>query len=143
MPGEREDRPRLISVNQAGAEPGHQVVALGLALALTAVAIDVVLVGRLTLFFDLSFIAVCLLVAVVVRRGDFFTVGVLPPLLMLAVVTLLAVVAREAVADAGDNAVQAVVSGVAHHGVALFAGYVACLGWLGWRLRSERSGLEA
>lgn len=130
-------------MNQAEPEPGHQVVALGLAVALTAVAIDVVLVGRLSLFFDLSFIGVCLLVAAVVRRGDFFTVGVLPPLLMLAVVTLLALVARDAVADPRDNAVQAIVSGVAHHGVALFAGYVVCLGWLGWRLRSEGSDLEA
>ena len=64
-------------------------------------------------------------------------VGRMPPLLMLAVVTLLALVARDAVADPRDNAVQAIVSGVVHHGVALFVGYLVCLGWLGWRLRSE------
>ena len=120
-----------------GLEPGRQVVALGVAVALTAVSIDIVLVGRLTLFFDLCFMALCLGLAALVRRRDFFAVALLPPLLMLAVCTFVAMVAREAIADPRDNLVQAVVSGVATHGVALFVGYALCLGWLGWRLRRE------
>jgi hypothetical protein len=136
MPTEPDGRPRLGTV-EAGTEPGRQVVALGFALTLTAVSLDVVMAGRLTLLFDLAFISTCLLVAVLVRRGDFFTVSLLPPLLMLGVVTLLALVARGAVADPGDGVIQAIASGVAHHGIALFAGYVLALGWLGWRLRSE------
>jgi hypothetical protein len=87
-----------------GHEPGRQVVALGVALTLTAVSLDVLLVGRLTFFFDLCFVALCL---------------------------------RDAIADPRDSLVQAVVSGVATHGVALFAGYALCLGWLGWRLHRE------
>lgn len=126
----------------AGLEPGAQVVVLGSALTLTAIALDVLIVGRLSLLFDLAFIALCLLLAVMVRRGDFFIVALLPPLLMLGAFTFLALVARDTIADPRDNVIQAVVSGVTHHGVALFAGYLACLGWLGWRLRSEEAIAE-
>lgn len=120
-----------------GSEPGRAVVALGLAATLTGVTIDVVLVGRLTLFFDLTFVALCLALAVLVRRGDFWTAGLLPPLLMLTVFTFLALVARDTIADPRDSAVQAVVSGVAHHSAALLAGYALCLGCLAWRARVE------
>ena len=121
----------------AGSEHGHQVVALGFALALTATAINLALVGRLTMFFDLAFITLSLTLAVVVRRQAFFVVALLPPLLMIAVFAFLALVAREAIADPRDNFAQAVVTGVTTHGIALFCGYALCLGWLGWRLRNE------
>lgn len=119
---------------QVGHEPGRQVVVLGVAVALTAVALDVLLVGRLTIFFDLCFTAACLLLATLVRRRDFLLVAFLPPLLMTVVVAFLALVARDVVADPADSLLQAVVSGVATHGVALGAGYALCLAWLGWRL---------
>jgi hypothetical protein len=122
---------------QVGGEPGRQVVALGVALTLTAVSVDVLLVGRLTLFFDLCFMALCLGLAALVRRRDFFLVALLPPLLMTAVFTFVALVARDAVADPRDSVLQAVVSGVATHGIALGVGYALCLGWLGWRLHRE------
>lgn len=118
-------------------EPGRQVVSLGVALTLTAVSIDVLLVGRLSLFFDLCFMGLCLGLAALVRRRDFFLVALLPPLLMISVFGFVALVARGAVADPGDSLVQAVVSGVATHGIALFIGYALCLGWLGWRLHRE------
>ena len=119
---------------QAGQEPGRQVVVLGVALTLTAVAVDVLLVGRLTLFFDLCFMALCLGLAALVRRRDFYLVALLPPVLMVVVFGSFALVARGAVADPRDSVLQAVVSGVATHGIALFVGYTLCLGWLGWRL---------
>ena len=122
---------------EVGREPGRQVVALGVAVTLTAVAIDVVLVGRLTLFFDLCFIVLCLGLAALVRRRDFFLVALLPPLLMTAVFGFIALVARDTIADPSDSVLQAVVSGVATHGIALFVGYALCLGWLGWRLHRE------
>lgn len=122
---------------EVGHESGRQVVTLGIALTLTAIGIDILLNGELTQFFDLGFIALCLLLAVMVRHGDFFVVALLPPLLMLLTFALVALVAPDALAKADDSVVQAVVSGVAHHAVALFAGYALCLGWLGWRLRSE------
>ena len=79
-------RPRLSDVNQAeafwevGREPGRQVVSLGVAVTLTAVSIDVLLVGRLTLFFDLCFMVLCLGLAALVRRRDFYLVALLPRL---------------------------------------------------------------
>ncbi len=122
---------------QAGREPGLQVVSLGVALTLTAVALDVLLVGSLTLFFDLCFMALCLALAALVRREDFYLVALLPPVLMVVVFGFVAVVARDAIADPRDSLLQAVVSGVATHGVALFVGYALCLGWLGWRLHRK------
>ena len=82
---------------QVGREPGRQVVALGAALTLTAVSLDVLLAGTLTLFFDLCFMALCLGLAALVRRRDFFLVALLPPLLMTGVFTFLALVARDTV----------------------------------------------
>jgi hypothetical protein len=120
-----------------GQEPGRQVVSLGIAVTLTAVSIDVLLVGHLSLFFDLSFMALCLGLAALVRRQDFFLVALLPPLLLTAVFGFVALVARDAVAEPDDSVLQAVVSGVATHGVALFVGYALCLGWLAWRLHRE------
>jgi hypothetical protein len=122
---------------QAGHEPSRQVVSLGVALTLTAVSVDMLLSGRLTLFFDLCFVALCLGLAALVRRRDFYVVALLPPALMTLVFTFIALVARDVVADPRDSVFQAVVSGVATHGVALFAGYALCLGWLAWRLRQE------
>lgn len=123
---------------EEGREPAPQVVALGLAAILTVVALDLVLVGQLTLFFDLWFVVVSLALALAVRPGDFFTVGVLPPLLMLGVFTLLAFVSPGAVAESGDSVVQAVVSGLATHSGALLVGYVLCLVTLALRQRVAR-----
>ena len=122
---------------QVGSEPGRQVVSLGVAVTLTAVSIDVLLVGRLTLFFDLCFVVLCLGLAALVRRRDFFLVALLPPVLLTVVFGVVALVARDAIADPRDSVLQAIVSGVATHGIALFIGYALCLGWLAWRLHRE------
>ena len=120
---------------EEGREPGRQVVALGAALALTAVVIDMALVGRVSLFFDLCFVTMCVALALAVRPTDFFTVGVLPPLMMVGVFTLLGLSRPAAIADPGDGVVQAVVSGLSHHSGALVAGYVLCLTCLATRRR--------
>lgn len=123
---------------EEGREPGRQVVALGLAVALTAVAVDMSLVGRISLFFDLCFVALCVALALAVRPTDFFTVGVLPPMLMVAVFTLLGLTRPALIADPGDGVVQAVVSGLSRHSVALVIGYLLCLGGLAMRQRVGR-----
>jgi hypothetical protein len=125
---------------EEGREPGRQVVALGVALALTVAAIDLALVGRLSLFFDLCFVALCLVVALAVRPTDFFTVGVLPPLIMVTVFALLGATRPEAVAHPEDGVVQAVVSGLSHHSGALVVGYVLCLACLAVRQRVAQPG---
>ena len=106
---------------------------------MTAAAINLALTGTLSLFFDLTFVVVCLVAAFAVRPRDFFAVGVLPPMLMFGTVMVLAVVARPAVADPVDGVVQAVVSGLAHHAGGLVAGYSLTLLVLALRQVALRS----
>lgn len=112
---------------------GRRVTRLAALLGLLAVGLDVLLTGELGWFFDLLFVAICLAAALAVRPRDFFPVGVLPPLLLLGLVTLLAVLHPVSVADQGDGPVQAVISGLAHHASALLIGYLLVLGVLGMR----------
>ena len=110
-----------------GRENGRAVVALGAAVALSAIAVNLAMVGRVSMFFDLWFVLICLGLALLVHPRDFFTVGVLPPLIMLGAFVVLAAGRPEAIASPRDGIVQAVVSGLAHHSVALIAGYALCL----------------
>lgn len=105
---------------------------------LTVVVLDLLIAGRVSMFFDLWFVIVCLALAVAVRPRDFFTVGVLPPLIMVGTFTLLAFGRKDAIAEADDGVVQAVVSGLAHHSGALIAGYAVCLLTLLARQRLSR-----
>jgi hypothetical protein len=123
---------------ELGHEPGRAVVALGTAVALTVIVVNVALVGRVSMFFDLWFVLLCLGLALLVRPRDFFTVGVLPPLIMVGGFALLAVDTPEAIAAAGDGIVQAVVTGLAQHSVALVCGYALCLATLFARQRASR-----
>jgi hypothetical protein len=113
-----------------GETSGSEVVALCSALVLTAATVEISLVGHLRLFFDLCFVLVCLAAAVMVRPRDFFTVGVLPPLLMFGTMLIVALNGPRVIATAHDSVVQAVITGLAHHSLALFAGYAVCLGML-------------
>jgi hypothetical protein len=110
-----------------GHEPGRQVVALGLALALTAAVVDVLLTGSITWLFDVCFVLLSVALALLVAPRDLFTVGVLPPLIMLVVFVLVALADTDALAHRDDGAAQAVVSGLAHHSLALCLGYGLCL----------------
>jgi hypothetical protein len=120
---------------EEGREPGREMVALGVALALTAAALDLMLTARVGVLFDIGFVLLCLALALAVRPRDFFTVGVLPPLLMLATFALLAMSRAEAIARSDDSVVQAVVSGLSHHSLALGLGYAGALGVLFVRQR--------
>ncbi len=127
--------PRARTLWEEGRQPGYEVVALGAALTMSAVSLDLWWGSRLSLFFDLCFVAVCVAVALAVRPRDFFTVGVMPPLLMLTICVLLAVSDTSVIARAEDGVVQAVVTGLAHHSIALLAGYLLCLSVLVVRQR--------
>jgi ATP/ADP translocase len=81
-------------------------------------------------------VAVCLVAATMVRPRDFFTVGVLPPLLMLGTMLLVALNGTHVIAARGDSILQAVITGLAHHSVALFVGYAVSLVTLVLRRRS-------
>ena len=118
---------------EEGHEPGRQVVVLGAAVALSAAAVDVALGGHVGWFFDLCFVVLCLALALAVRPADFFTVGVLPPLLMVGVFVLVGATRPGDLGTRHDGAVQAAVTGLAHHSLALTLGYVLCLLVLGVR----------
>jgi hypothetical protein len=121
-----------------GISRGSEVVALSIALTLTAATVEISLAGHLRLFFDLCFVGVCVAASMLVRPRDFFSVGVLPPLLMLGTMLLVALNGRGVVATRHDSLVQAVITGLAHHSLALFVGYAACLVTLVLRQRTAR-----
>ena len=131
-------RPRARTLWEEGRQPGHEVVTLAAALMMSAVTLDLWLGSGLTLFFDLCFVAVCVAAALAVRPSDFFTVGVLPPLLMVTLCLLLALSDTAVLARPEDSVVQAVVTGLAHHSVALLVGHLACLAALVVRQRVSR-----
>lgn len=124
--------------SEVGHEQGRSVVALGIAVALTVIVVNVAMVGRVSMFFDLWFVLLCLGLALLVRPQDFFTVAVLPPLIMVGGFVVLALDRPDAIAAASDGVVQAVVSGLAHHSVALVCGYALCLSTLFARQRARR-----
>jgi hypothetical protein len=119
--------PRYRTVWEEGRETGREVVALGAAIALTALVLDVTLTDEIGRVFDIAFVALCLVLAVVVHRLDFFVVGVLPPLLMGGVFVLVAISDPGRLGDPADGVVQATISGLSHHSMALLAGYGLCL----------------
>lgn len=125
------DRPPTLW--EEGRQPAHEVIALAVALLLTATVLDLVLSAGLGLFYDLAFVTICVGVALQVRPEDFFAVGVLPPLAMLLVALLLGVSEPGSIARPDDGFVQATVSGLAGHALALVFGYAACLALLGMR----------
>ena len=120
---------------EEGREPGYQVVALGLAAALTITVLDLWRASEVTHVFDVFFVLTCVAVALLVRPQDFFTVGVLPPLIMASVFLLVGLADPGAIANEDDGIVQALVSGLSTHATALGVGYGLCLAILAIRHR--------
>lgn len=118
------------------------MVALAVTAAVIAVLLDLLVHGETTWLFDLLFVALCAAIALRVRPADFFVVGLLPPLLMLGIFLVLAFTSPALVAHEQDGTVQALVTGLATHAGALFAGYALCLGCLAMRqhVQRKRSG---
>jgi hypothetical protein len=117
---------------------GSEVVALACAVLLTVAAIEIAMVGRIELFFDFCFVVICVVAALMVRPRDFFTIGVLPPLLMFGTFVIVALNGPQVIASRHDGVVQAVVTGLAHHSLTLFIGYAVCLATLLARQRLGR-----
>ncbi|MDN5894495.1 MAG: hypothetical protein L0H93_10760 [Nocardioides sp.] len=130
------------TVWEEGTEPGGRVVALGIAVALTAVALDLLVHAEITWLFDLLFVGLCVALALRVRTRDFFVVGVAPPLLMLGVFALIALSSPELIAHEQDGTIQALVTGLANHAGALITGYALCLGCLAMRQHVYRKRAE-
>ncbi len=105
---------------------------------LVLVAVDLLVSPNLGSIFDIGFIVLCVAIALAIRPEDFFHVGVLPPMLLLAVSTGLGVVDRGAIAGADDGLIQSVISGLAHHSGPLLVGYGLALVVLAIRNRIIR-----
>ncbi len=116
---------------------GSRVTRLAVLGGLVVLALDLALLGRLNVLFDIGFVLVCLGAALAVHPRDFFRIGVLPPLLLLGYIFLLALVHRAWIAESGDGLVQAVVSGLAHRASGLLTAYLLVLAVLAVRQRVQ------
>lgn len=126
---------RARTIWDEGTEPGRQVVLLGAAVTLTAAVANLLISGEITWIFDVTFVVLCVILALRVRPSDFLTIAMLPPILMLVTFFVLAVAGPGSIAQSGDGVVQALVTGLTHHAGALAIGFVLCLLCLGIRQR--------
>lgn len=105
--------------------------------------LSVTLSERLGIFFGVGFVLTALTVALIVDAAGLFTAGVLPPLLMLGVITVVVMLAPGAVdaphlaATAGG--IQRVIAGIVDHATALVIGHVTALAIIGLRVRATRA----
>jgi hypothetical protein len=111
----------------------RQVISAAIAVTAAVVAFDVALTARLSMFFDLCFVLVGLWAAFVVRRQGLYAVGVLPPLLLGAVVAVLAVTMPSTLTASHLAFVSTWLTGLAHHGIALGATHIVVLAIVGLR----------
>ena len=127
----------------AAALPQHgaqQVVTGAVVMTAAVVALDVALTARLSMFFDLCFVLVGLWAALVVRRQGLYAIGVLPPLLLGAVVAFLAVTMPSTLTASHIAFVSTWLTGLARHGVALGATHIVVLAIVGLRAGTARGG---
>ena len=129
---------RAVPALQPGRSSGRRVLALGLAGTLTLAGIDLGLAGRLTMFFDLGFVTLCLGLGRLPSRRASYAVAFAPPALLVMVFGLLAVIDPGLLGHRGDDLLQAVIAGLTGHAAALAAGYALCLAALAARLPRER-----
>jgi hypothetical protein len=117
--------------------PGRGIILLGHSAAFAVAAVDIALNHQLTLFFSLGFVLIGLVCALSVRRSDLFTAGVLPPLLLAAVVGVFAVILPSAVGTPSGSISHAWVAGLAHHAGGLVCAHAAALLMIALRLLNE------
>jgi len=146
-PTHRTQRTRQARVPTAGGaatspavaqHTAQQVVAGAVVMTAAVVAFDVALTARLSMFFDLCFVLVGVWAALVVRRQGLYAVGVLPPLLLGAVVAFLAVTMPSALTASHLAFVSTWLTGLAQHGIALGSTHVVVLAVVGLRAGAAR-----
>ncbi|MGN6252047.1 MAG: DUF6542 domain-containing protein [Marmoricola sp.] len=120
---------------EEGRWSGGRVTRLA-ALACAALLTADLVVGRgLGPLFAVGFVLVCAAAALAVHPRDFFSVGVLPPPLLLGTAVLAALVDRGQVAPAGDGFWPAVIAVLADCSGALLTGYLVVAAVLAVRHR--------
>jgi hypothetical protein len=119
-----------------GEESGRQVLAFGVLATLAIATIDLTLSGRLTMFFDLAFITLCLGLGQLPRRDALFFVAFLPPLVLVLSFGVLGIVHPDGISQVEEGVLQSMIRGLTDHAAALAIGYGLCLATLGLRQRS-------
>lgn len=104
------------------------------------VLFDLALTGRLSLFFDLCFVLVALVGALVAREDAWLVAAWQPPVLMGLTVAMLALVEPTAVVQTHHAFASTLLAGLAHHAAALVAGHLSALVAIGVGLRTKRRG---
>jgi hypothetical protein len=112
---------------------GSRVMRLAALAGVLVLALDLLIHRHPSYVFDIGFVLTCLGAALAVRPRDFFAVGVLPPLLLLVLMAVPALLHPAWVGRPGDGLLQAVVSGLAHRATGLLAAYLLTLAVLAIR----------
>jgi len=114
------------------------VVALGVVLLAGATAVQVWRSSSLGLFFSLCFVLTVLTTALLVRSDGFFVVGVLPPLLMVAILVAVAQWAPthiDAPVPESAGVLQLVIAGLVTYAVPLVVAHLSALAIIALRVR--------
>jgi hypothetical protein len=112
---------------------GSRVTRLAALAGVLVLSVDLAVFGHPNVIFDVGFVVICVGAALAVRPADFFRVGVLPPLLLLGLMTVAALVHRAWLGPADNGVLQAVVSGLAHRASGLLVAYLLTLAVLAMR----------
>ncbi len=116
------------------------VVTLSVACTVGAATLQLLLTDALGAFFGICFVLASLTAALMVRSDGFFVVGVLPPLLLVGVLTAVAVIVPSGIDAPGlaDDAglVQRVIAGIVSQAGALVIGHAGASAVLGLRIGS-------
>jgi hypothetical protein len=125
------------------------VVVLGAALLTATTALQVWLTSSLGIFFSICFVLTVLTTTLLVRSDGFFVVGVLPPLLMLVLLTGVAYWAPshiDAPVPESAGVVQLVIAGLVTHATPLVIAHLSALAIIAARVRVapplQREGTE-
>lgn len=114
----------------------RRILQVGVLCCLGVGLLDWALTGRLSQFFDLCFITLCLALGRLARREASYAAAFVPPAVLVTALTVLALLDRDLVGEAGAGLGSAVLAGLAAHAAALGVGYALCLAALGIRLRT-------
>lgn len=121
----------------AAGTPGRGVIVSAAIGTAAAAVLDLALVGRLSFFFDVTFIVMCLAAAMAVRPRDLFTAAVLPPLAFAGAIGGVALIWPHAIAATGGFS-KIFLTGLAAHAGGLVGGYAAALLTVAARVYARR-----
>lgn len=104
-----------------------EILSVALVSSILLALLDVAGDQHLTFFFDLAFITLCTGLAAMGRQLGLLLSALAPPALVITTVIFLAILSADFVGEADHTMAQAIISGILHHGVALFTGFAICL----------------